>query len=390
MIGQENFSSDIDEETLTKEFLSLAKKFSAPNEKSFTILAPSISADAHDFRSRLFIYNSQNNHTRKMFLPLRHAHFAVFHPTNTALAIVVEFRWNRACLVNWKEETILKTFEATGGHVFGGHAFFSADGLRLFMSEYPANDTTTGKIVIRNLSAGCVVEWLDTFAMQPHEFFLDTKEEKIIVGHYGRGPYTSPIDRDGGVTVIDIKTKKLLFKFSPSQKNINLCHIDRISDNRVFASSRDWIKGENYPQKLTEPLLPWEAIALERAYSSPVYIASLTNGELQEFMPPKLKEKMLYNFSTKTNAVSKTAVVAHLLGNAISFWNTENGMLLKRVGLPFSAVGVALTPNKSHFIVQTGDGAFTFWNTSTLEFSGSRASALITQPSPHIDVIENE
>jgi hypothetical protein len=365
---------------LTEEFLVSAPRFSGMPKGSQVVL-PLIKPGVTDGRSRLIVFDAALETAQEFSLPIRHAHFAANNPVNPRETVVLDLKWKEMCLVDCLTGAVLRSGESMPGHFFGGHAAFSQDGKFVYTAEFDRS-TEAGKIAVRDSQSLQILDAYQTYSFQPHDFRFDWKNSRLTVGHYGKGPFFEAGAREGDLTVIDLNSRELIRKFSATEPNTNLCHIEFLDEDNVVVVSRDWYKLKSFPVS-EEPPRPWEAIEHEVARPSPVCLANLKTGEYQEFFPNELRERMIVNLGLHVSPKARTAVVTHVLGKSASFWDLGERALKKEVIFPTLVGGSLITPDEKYFIVPMSSGALTFWDVSNFEFQGILGQKVLSHAAAH-------
>lgn len=175
------------------------------------LLSPSHVVSPDGKHTIFYNYDLDRQKIAELLLPLEFPHTAIGHPRKRTLVVVPESGGSRACVVDLVEKRVVKQLFATEGRVFGGHCFFSADGEKLYFSEF--EQLPSGKGFVTEWS-GEKFELLRQFASGgrfPHDLSIEQDEPgRINVANLGEE--TGKHVRRSGIFIasIDIATGKVL------------------------------------------------------------------------------------------------------------------------------------------------------------------------------------
>ncbi|MEQ9639440.1 MAG: DUF1513 domain-containing protein [Alphaproteobacteria bacterium] len=138
------------------------------------------------------------------------------------------------------------------GHVFGGHASYSADGTTLFVAERSADGTPyvgdlaryQGRISVRDAATLAVRETYPAHGIGPHEVALIDDGRYLAIANYGRVPWPAdqtrpapgiPFGVEPSLTVIDTADGRLVSKVVSARPQHELRHLGAARGDRLFA-----------------------------------------------------------------------------------------------------------------------------------------------------------
>lgn len=273
------------------------------------------------------------------------AHGFALDPRNPHRALVFEKRGPGAAEVDLREAKFVRALQTSAGRAFYGHGTFSKSGDVLFVAETEL-ETRQGLLSVWDGRTLAPLGQFPTYGEKPHDVLLSPDGRRLVVTN-GGGAFP---DGDAPcVTVIDVKSRKLLEKHVFTDPRINAGHVKLSArgDLVVASAPRDGLpKTEHGALSLKAP-----GGALT-TLSNPLEVTRAMTGE---------------TLSLAIHEPTRRVMATNPDGNLVTVWNLVDQTFVKSFSLPL-ARGVMLTLDGAHFVVcHAATATVSFISTKTLE-----------------------
>lgn len=260
------------------------------------------------------------------------AHGFTVDPTRPHVAAVFEKKGPGACLVDLNDKRVLATIAPRdAGCHFYGHGQYSADGQVVYCVETELA-SRRGVLTIRDARDFRVLGEMPTFGSSPHDCtFVDAST--LVVTNGGGGIGTS---ERGAVTVVDVKTEKLVERIEIPTDRLNAGHVAAVSAGQLAVSSapRDGLPEKESPGGVSF-----------RNGGGPLVHAQDEGGVAAKMLGESL--------SVCVHDATGIALVTNPWCNLLTVWDAHEGRLLEAKPMEFPR-GVTLTLDQKLFVVTFG------------------------------------
>lgn len=273
------------------------------------------------------------------------AHGLAFDPTDGHRALLFEKKGPGACEVHLAHGQVVRPMATTKERAFYGHGAFSADGQVVFVTE-SVLATHQGLVSIRDGRTLAPLGEFPTYGTNPHDCQLIDGGRTLVVTN-GGGAF--PDGDAPSVTLIDVKSQKLLERLTFDEPRINAGHVI-VSKQRALAVV-------SAPREKLPAMDPG-AISLRAPGKKLV-----TMREPREVTGAMRGETLSLSLHEPSGIVAAT----NPDGNQLSFWDLGQQRLRTSVTLE-RARGVTQTLDGAHFVVSHGlaVAGLTFFSTYDL------------------------
>lgn len=266
--------------------------------------------------------------------------------------------------------------EASADRHFYGHACYSLDGQRLYVTE---NDTVTltGKIGSYAIDDNYrKIREFDSYGIGPHELIMHPDNQTLIIANGGiktEQASREELNLDSmqpSLVYISCHDGQLLEQVIPEQNQMSVRHL-AIHDDGTVAIGIQY-QGERH---INVPL-----VLIHRRGDTEFTPLIMPNDQWQVFHQ--------YIASIAVDSAQNQVCIATPMGGCAAIFDLETHHLIDTVRLPDCA-GVALNTEKPGFIVSDGNGHLTTLSSSTKENQDSNKDPIMTHSQQHAMSFDN-
>lgn len=342
-----------------RAFLGMGAMLSSAS--SWQLMAGENKQDRHLFASAFSL--NKNQHFFTLFneegeikwqqaLPER-AHAPIVHPTQSLIAVVARRPGFNIDIYDVHSGDLVQRVLPEEDHHFYGHGVFSADGQHLITQEnhYPSGE---GKIIIRSLESGKVIQRFSSYGIGPHEACL-LDENTLVVANGGLKTHPDN-DRQilnldnmqANLAFISLETGALLNKIVlPDELHqLSIRHLDVNKAGTVALGFQ--YQGDK-----------WDEVPLIATANMNSNAFTLLN------LPPDIQRRLTqYCGSVTFDQSGQTLAVSSPRGDLIVYWDIVNNQYLGHHNYQ-DVCGLSATSHKHQFLITTGKGKRIFVNPIT-------------------------
>lgn len=326
-------------------------KVLAGNDSSKKMLfasAFSLNQDQHFFS----VFDQEGKIKWQQALPER-AHAPIVHPNKSIIAVVARRPGFYIDLYDVDSGKRLSRITPETDHHFYGHGLFSPDGLFLITQEnhYPSGQ---GKIFIRSVATGEIVNQFSSYGIGPHESCLLDSDTLVVANG---GLQTHP-DNDrrilnletmqASLCFISLKTGNLINKLTLNEElhQLSIRHLDINKEGSVAVGFQ--YQGDK-----------WDDVPL-------VAVADINSDQFQFLPLPQDINRRLKHYcgSVAYDASGETLAISSPRGDLVVYWQASSWKYLTYHNFQ-DVCGLSPSQNPNEFLITTGKGKRIFVNPIT-------------------------
>jgi hypothetical protein len=322
------------------DFFSRSKLVPAPQKNTYSATAIIPTSKMQDGQNVVHYFKMGDSQARTLLIPLKNAHSAIRHPTDPNLAIVTECSGPKACVVNLQSGSVVETFSAEDGCVFGGHFNFRHGRDLLYTTEYDPKGSKKSFFTIRDVLANYkVIEKKETKGHVPHGIFPLDAQGLLAVQHFGKPGCGETYAYRSNFTYFDIETLRYL-----ESKPL------KAMDEKDFSKAMP-----------AETKLDSQAKIL---VINEIAFKTLIRSKILRVMVPLEKEKLLVHWDTRIGRVLNTISVA-----------------------PLTPIDVVISPDRKYFVVATREGSIVYVNVRSGRIYDGLSPTQVTACTSHLSFV---
>lgn len=211
---------------------------------SGALVAPSHVLTA-DGKSTIFsFYDLDRDELRELSVPLETGHIAVTHPRRGQLVFVPESAGDRACVIDVVQMKVVRELRASPGRWFGGHAEFTADGSRLYVSEFEPPPSGKGFLTVLDGTDFSTLRSHPSGGRYPHDVAVSLDGTKVTIANLGAE--TGPAVKHSGIYVsrFSLPDEKLLDRVELNDDPTSMNSVAKEPGGSSLSRNDDIIKGD--------------------------------------------------------------------------------------------------------------------------------------------------
>ena len=312
----------------------------------------SLNTDQHFFT----LFDQEGDIKWQKQLPER-AHAPIIHPTQPLIAIVARRPGLNIDIYDVQSGNLVRRVIPEEDHHFYGHGLFSADGKRLITQEnhYPSGE---GRIFIRSLETGKVIQYFSSYGIGPHESCL-LDDNTLVVANGGLKTHPDNDRRilnlesmQANLAFISLETGELLHKITlPDELHqLSIRHLDVNKSGTVALGFQ--YQGDK-----------WDDVPL-------IATATINSREFNLLkLPDNINRRLTqYCGSVTFDESGQTLAISSPRGDLIVYWDISSNQYLTHHNYQ-DVCGISSTSNKHQFLITTGKGKRVFVNPITNDTS---------------------
>lgn len=367
----------------------------SPTQHNPTVLIPT-NDDAPDGANSYFHqFELNGNLDRKIEVPLYNGHGTSVNPRNPSQAFVMDQFGPYACEIDLKNNRLVRSISLKSeNRQFYGHGVFSPDGEFIYDTEIilPGKE---GIIAVRRTSDFKKVDEIPSFGTLPHEIAFYNSESIVAVANQGTLNLDWDKPHESSVTLVDVKTKKLLRKTSLGKIG-SASHLRVLKSGDIFVGcslfrNRRDEKGNLIRKQMAQAKDDKKLLRLRLDLQEPVHTPCAwinADGSVKVLDPPELKGRMKNALSIAVGKNEQVVGLTHPKSNLITFWNGTNGDFIKGIDtFPYFPAGLIYVDSVKSFVVSTSR-ALLFVDAERLELKTKPIATPIVFTGGHASFID--
>lgn len=322
----------------------------AQEEKPSQLFASafSLNSQQHFFT----VFNEEGKVSWQQALPDR-AHAPIVHPTKALIAVVARRPGFYLDIYDIQTGSRVLRLTPEENHHFYGHGLFSADGRKLITQEnhYPSGE---GRIFVRSLESGQVIQQFPSYGIGPHESSL-IDENILVIANGGLKTHPENDRRilnldsmQANLAFISLATGELINKITlPADLHqLSIRHLDVNSKGKVALGFQ--YQGDE-----------WDDVPL-------IATADMTSKAFELLDLPMTTKRRLKQYcgSVTFDQSGHTLAVSSPKGGIVVYWDMKTNQFIGQHNYQ-DVCGISPTSNKNEFLITTGRGKRIFVNPIT-------------------------